>query len=125
KWQNSQNTVDDSLINFIRKGIRIFVILVAALVTADNIGFKVTGAIAGLGIGGAAIALGAQGLIANILGTIEVVADRLYRVGDRIHFEAFDGFVMDIGLRSTTIRSITGEMIHVPNKRMAEVQVRN
>ena len=125
RWQANQNQVDDHLINFMRKGIRVFVIIVAALVTADNIGFKVTGAIAGLGIGGAAIALASQGLIANLLGTIEIVADRLFRVGDRIHFDAFDGFVTDIGLRSTRIRALTGEIVTIPNRRMAEAQIRN
>ncbi len=125
RWYDTQSQVDESLLNFLRKGIRLFVILIAVLVTADNIGFKVTGAIAGLGIGGAAIALGAQGVIANLLGTVEVVADRLYRVGDRIHFDQFDGFVTEVGLRSTKIRALTGEQILVPNKKMAEVQIRN
>jgi MscS family membrane protein len=125
RWASTQDGVDDSLINFLRKGARIFLIIIMTLITADNIGFKVTGAIAGLGIGGAAVALAAQGLIANLLGTIEVVADKLYRVGDRIHFEEFDGFVLDVGLRSTRIRALTGEEIRVPNKKMAEVQIRN
>ncbi len=125
RWQDSQSQVDEHLINFLRKGIRIFVILIAVLVTADNIGFRVSGAIAGLGVGGAALALAAQGLIANILGTIEIVADRLFRVGDRIHFDAFDGFVEEMGLRSTKIRALTGERIIIPNKKMAEAQVSN
>jgi small-conductance mechanosensitive channel len=125
RWQDGKSQVDASLIQFLRRGIRLAIILVAILVTADNIGFKVTGAIAGLGIGGAAIALGAQGLIANLLGTIEVVADKLYRVGDRIQFEQFDGFVTDLGLRSTRIRALSGEEILVPNRKMAEVQIRN
>ncbi len=125
RWQDAKSQVDDHLVNFFRKSIRVFVILIAVLVTADNIGFKVTGAIAGLGIGGAALALGAQGLIANLLGTIEVVADRLFHVGDRIHFDAFDGFVTDIGLRSTKICALSGERIIIPNKKMAEAQIRN
>jgi MscS family membrane protein len=125
RWQDGRSAVDESLVGFIRKGVRILVILVAALVAADNIGFKVTGIVAGLGVGGAAVALAAQGLIANFLGTIEVVADKLYRVGDRIQFEAFDGFVEDFGLRSTKVRALTGELIIVPNKKMAEVQIRN
>ncbi len=125
RWQGGGNQVDESLIAFMRKGIRLVVILVAALVAADTIGFKVTGIVAGLGIGGAALALASQGLIANFLGTIEIVADRLFRVGDRIHFDAFDGFVEEMGLRSTKIRSLTGERIIVPNKKMAEVQIQN
>ncbi len=125
RWQDTKSTIDDHLVNFLRKGIRIFVIIVAALVTADNIGFKVTGAIAGLGVGGAALALASQGLIANLLGTIEIVADKLYRVGDRIYFDHFDGFVTDVGLRSTKLRAISGERIIIPNKKMAEVQIRN
>lgn len=125
RWQDGRSQVDESLIAFIRKGVRIIVVLVAVLVAADNIGFKVTGIVAGLGIGGAAVALAAQGLIANFLGTIEVVADKMFRVGDRVQFDAFDGFVDEFGLRSTKIRAITGERIIVPNKKMAEVQLRN
>ncbi len=125
RWESARSGVDESLIGFVRKGIRIFVIIIAVLVTADSMEIKVTGAIAGLGIGGAALALAAQGLIANFLGTIEIVADRMFRVGDRIHFENFDGFVQEIGLRSTKIRALTGERLIVPNKKMAEVKLRN
>lgn len=125
KWADSKGQIDDHLIVFLRKGIRFFVVLVAVLVTADNIGFKVTGMIAGLGVGGAAVALAAQGLIANLLGTFEIVADKLYRVGDRIQIDRFDGFVQEIGLRSTRIRALTGEQVTIPNRRMAELQIRN
>ncbi|MFZ4694864.1 MAG: mechanosensitive ion channel family protein [Verrucomicrobiia bacterium] len=125
RWQDGQTQVDESLISFIRKGVRILVILVAVLVAADNIGFKVTGIVAGLGVGGAAVALAAQGMISNFLGTVEVVADKLYRVGDRIQFETFDGFVEEFGLRSTKVRALTGELIIIPNRKMAEVQIRN
>ena len=125
RWQDGQNQVDESLIGFIRKGVRILVILIAVLVAADNIGFKVTGIVAGLGVGGAAVALAAQGMISNFLGTVEVVADKLYRVGDRIQFETFDGFVEEFGLRSTKVRALTGELIIIPNRKMAEVQIRN
>ena len=125
RWRDDSSQVDEHVVDFLRKGIRLFVIAIAALVTADNIGFKVSGIIAGLGIGGAALALAAQGLIANFLGTIEIVADRMFRVGDRIHFDSFDGFVQELGLRSTKIRALTGERIIVPNKKMAEVQIRN
>jgi MscS family membrane protein len=125
RWYDRESQVDDLLINFIRKGSRIFVIILAILITAQKMDFPVTSAITGLGIGGAALALGAQGLIANIIGTIEIVAGRLYHVGDRIHFDQYDGFVTDVGLRSTKIRALTGEQIIVPNKKMAETQLRN
>jgi MscS family membrane protein len=125
RWSDNKSQVDELLINFIRKGVRIFIILLAILITATQMGINVTSAIAGLGIGGAAIALGAQGLIANLIGTVEIVADRLYHVGDRIHFDYFDGFVTDVGLRSTKIRALTGEQIIIPNKKMAENQIRN
>lgn len=125
RWSDQNSQVDELLINFIRKGVRIFIVLIAILVTAQQMGINVTSVVTGLGIGGAAIALGAQGLIANIIGTVEIVADRLYHVGDRIHFDYFDGFVTDVGLRSTKIRALTGEQIIVPNKKMAENQIRN
>jgi len=125
RWREGASHVDAHVIDFLRKAIRVFVIIIAALVTADNIGFKVSGIIAGFGIGGAAMALAAQGLIANFLGTIEVVADRMFRVGDRIHFDNFDGFVQELGLRSTKILAMTGERIIVPNKKIAESQIHN
>jgi len=125
RWNDQQSNVDELLINFLRKAIRIFIIILAILFTAGYMDLPVTSAIAGLGIGGAALALGAQGLIANIIGTVEIVADRLYHVGDRIHVDFFDGFVTDVGLRSTKIRALTGEQIIIPNKKMAELQIRN
>ncbi|MCC7519573.1 MAG: mechanosensitive ion channel [Verrucomicrobiae bacterium] len=125
RGMEGRSQADESLVGFIRKGVRFIVILVAALVIADNLGFKVTGIVAGLGVGGAALALAAQNLIANFLGTLEIVADRLYGVGDRIEIEKFDGFVEQFGLRSTKIRAITGERIIVPNKKMADTQMRN
>jgi MscS family membrane protein len=125
KWNNTRSNVDELLVDFLRRGIRIFIILLAVLVTAQKMELPVTSAIAGLGIGGAAIALASQNLLANVIGTMEVVADKLYHVGDRIQFDGFDGFVTHVGLRSTKIRAISGEEIIVPNKRMAEVQVRN
>jgi MscS family membrane protein len=125
KWATTKGEVDEHLIVFMRKGIRVFVVLIAVLVTADNIGFRVTGMIAGLGVGGAALALAAQGLIANLLGTFEIVGDKLFRAGDRIQFDQFDGFVQEVGLRSTKMRALTGEQIITPNRKMAEAQIRN
>lgn len=124
RWRN-KGGLDEILINFLRKALRIFLILLAVLITLENMNYHVTGLIAGVGIGGAALALGAQGLIANILGTMEIVADKLFQVGDRIHFDNFDGFVTEVGLRSTKIRSMSGERITIPNRKMAECQIRN
>ena len=125
RWEDVRGNVDEILINFIGKGMKIFIVVIAVLITAQKMDIPVTGAIAGLGVGGAAFALAAQGLIANLLGTVEIVADKLYHVGDRIQFDQFDGFVVEVGLRSTKIRALSGEQIIVPNRKMAEVQIRN
>ncbi len=125
RWSDGRSSSDAALLRFIRKAVRALVVLVVVLVAADNIGVKVTGIVTSLGIGGAALALASQSMIANFIGTIEVVADKLYRVGDRIQFDAFDGFVEELGLRSTKIRALTGERVTVPNRQMAMAQIRN
>ncbi|MDD2711018.1 MAG: mechanosensitive ion channel [Verrucomicrobiae bacterium] len=124
-WQDEKSQADEHLISFTRKGIRVVVVLLAVLITAENIGVEVKGLITGLGVGGAAVALAAQGLIGNLLGTFEIVGGRLFKLGDRIQFDGHDGFVQEIGLRSTKVRALSGEVVVTPNKKMAEMQIRN
>ncbi|MCX6936013.1 MAG: mechanosensitive ion channel [Verrucomicrobia bacterium] len=100
------------------------ILLVAALVILDNLGVKLLGLLAALGFVGGAIALASQSTIANIFGYFEILADGIFRTGDRISFQNYDGFVRLRGLRSIRLESLNGGILTIPNKQFVEQQVR-
>lgn len=118
-------TFDTQLIPIVRKTLKLFVMIVAVLVTCSNLGLNITGLIASLSIGGLAIGLAAQDTLANLFGAVAIFLDKPFRVGDRITFDTFDGFVESIGLRSTRVRNLDGHLITVPNKAMGNATVTN
>lgn len=116
---------DEQLFPIIRKSLKVFVVVVATLVTLDNIGVNITAALASLSIGGLAIGLAAQDTLANLFGAISVFADKPFRIGDRIKLENIEGTVESIGLRSTRVRNLDGFLITVPNKMMGNAAITN
>ncbi len=108
-----------------RTAIRVTLIIVAALFWLDNIGFKVSTLLAGLGVGGLAFALAAQDTLKNLLGSIMILLDKPYKVGQRIVVKGHDGIVEEIGLRSTRIRLLTGHQTAIPNEEMAKIDIEN
>ncbi|MDZ4817139.1 MAG: mechanosensitive ion channel [Verrucomicrobiota bacterium] len=127
RWLRRSNTeVDEHIVNLFRRVCKFLVILVAIAIAVEVVYKKeIWTLIAGLSFAGAAIALAAQSTIANIFASVAIIADRIFRVGDRIQFEDKDGFVVDMGLRSMKIRALSGEVITIPNKDVADRQVRN
>lgn len=129
-WKNRAATpgadsVGAQLLPVVRKSLRIFVVIVAAIVTLQNVGMDVTGLLASLSIGGLALGLAAQDTLANLFGAVALFADRPFRVGDRIQLDAIDGTVEAIGLRSTRIRNLDGFLVTVPNRTMANANLTN
>jgi MscS family membrane protein len=108
-----------------RNAIKIAIVLFAALMWLDNIGFRVSTLLAGLGVGGIAIALAAQDTIKNFIGSIMILLDKPYNVGQRIVVKGHDGVVEEIGLRSTKMRLLTGHQTTIPNEEMARVDIEN
>jgi len=108
-----------------RTAIRITLIITALLFWLDNIGLKISTLIAGLGVGGLAVALAAQDTLKNLLGSIMILLDKPYRVGQRIVAKGHDGVVEEIGLRSTRIRLLTGHRTTIPNDEMARIDIEN
>ncbi len=117
--------MNDQLFIVIRKGLKAFLLVIAALVTMQNLGVNVTAAIASLSIGGLAIGLAAQDTLANLFGAVAIFADKPFRVGDRIKLDTVDGQVETIGLRSTRVRSLDGHLITIPNKTMGSATITN
>lgn len=117
--------LDMQLLPVIRKSLKVFVVVVAVLVTSQNLGMNVTGLLASLSIGGLAVGLAAQDTLSNLFGAVALFADKPFRVGDRIQLDAIDGTVEAIGLRSTRIRNLDGHLVVVPNRTMANANLTN
>jgi MscS family membrane protein len=117
--------MDLHLFPIIRKALKIFVLVVAVLVTSQNLGMNVTSLLASLSIGGLAVGLAAQDTLSNLFGAVAIFADKPFRVGERIQMDSIDGEVEAIGLRSTRVRNQDGFLVTVPNKNMANANIVN
>jgi MscS family membrane protein len=107
------------------KTFKAFVIIISVLTTAQHLGIPVTSILAGLGVGGVAVALAAQNSLANIFGSVVILTDRPFRVGDRVQIGDVDGMVENIGLRSTRVRTLEGHLATIPNKTVADSNIIN
>lgn len=116
---------DEQLFPVIRKSLRLFIVVVAALVTSDNLGINITSVLASLSIGGLALGLAAQDTLGNLFGAVAVFVDKPFRIGDRIRIDVVDGTVESIGMRSTRVRSLEGHHITIPNKMMGNAVITN
>lgn len=95
------------------------------LVGGQFLGIPVGTLLASAGIGGVALALGAQDTLKDLFGTMSLMADKPFRVGERIILDGYDGVVEDIGLRSTRLRLLTGHLVTLPNEHLARSNIEN
>jgi MscS family membrane protein len=123
--KQTDSSLDDQLVPFVAKTLRMFLIMTAVLVVAQNMGYSISGLLASLGIGGIAIAMAAKDTIANIFGSIMLLIDRPFRVGDWIKTSEFEGVVEEIGFRSTRIRTFARTLVNVPNSQLANMVIDN
>ncbi|NNM78253.1 mechanosensitive ion channel [Sphingomonas sp. ID1715] len=114
-----------SAMNIIRLLVSIVLFVLAGVVILDNLGVNVTGLVAGLGIGGIAIGLAAQGIFADLFAALSILFDRPFRRGDSIAYDQTSGTVEAIGLKSTRLRSISGEQRVISNKNLLDKEIRN
>lgn len=91
----------------------------------SELGISLIPLVTGLGVGGLAVALAARPTIENLIGGLMILADRPYRVGQRIIVRGNDGIVQQIGLRSTKIRLLRGPQVSIPNEEMAKAEIEN
>jgi MscS family membrane protein len=108
-----------------QKTLKVVIALIAFLAVLQNVGVNVTGILAGLGIGGLAIALAAQKTVENLFGGITLILDQPVRVGDFCRFGDKLGTVEEIGLRSTRIRTLDRTVISVPNAQFSSLELEN
>lgn len=108
------------------KVIKAVIIIMAVVAAAAEFNFKqLSSVLAGLGIGGAALALASQDLIKNFFGGFVIIADKSFGIGDWIRVDSFEGSVEEMGLRSTKVRTFDQELVIVPNSRFADREVIN
>jgi MscS family membrane protein len=114
-----------SILIFVRRAFKLLILLVAGIQALKILGFDVTTGIAALGIGGIAIALGAQKTVENLVGSVSVVADEPIRVGDVCKVGDVYGTVEEIGIRSTRIRTDARTIVTIPNGNFSSLQIEN
>jgi small-conductance mechanosensitive channel len=120
-----ENSNLGSAIGIIRLLVSIALFAIAIILILDNLGVNVTGLVAGLGIGGIAIGLAAQGIFSDLFAALSIIFDKPFRKGDSVKFDQVSGSVEQIGLKTTRIRSLDGEEVVVSNAKLLEKQIHN
>ena len=123
--QKTSNTLDDQLLPVLKRVAMIVVWTLGAFYILDFLDVNVTALLAGISIGGLAIALAAQDTVKNFFGSIMIFIDRPFQIGDWVHFGDVDGVVEEVGVRSTRIRTFANSITYVPNALLANEVVDN
>lgn len=123
--EKSESDMDDQLVPVLRKGLRAMIWILGILVALNNAGYNVGALLAGLGIGGLALAMAAKDTVANIFGGITVFADKPFKINERIKLGGFDGTVTEIGIRSTRLKTLEGRIVTIPNMKFTDGMVEN
>ncbi len=122
---HTDSSLDDHLVPLVGRVARVAVVALAVVFVFQELGFNVAGLIAGLGVGGIALALAAQDTVANWFGALMIYTDRPFEIGDWIKTGEMEGVVEEIGLRSTKIRTFSKTVISVPNADLAGDTIEN
>ncbi len=122
---DGHNETLSNAMGIIRLLISVALFAIAAIVILDNMGVNVTGLVAGLGIGGIAIGLAAQGIFSDLFASLSIIFDRPFRVGETIKYDTSTATVERIGLKSTRLRSLNGELLVISNTNLLGKEITN
>lgn len=124
--RKTKTKVDETLFSFVRKVLAVAIYAIAILIVLDKFGIQIGPLLAGLGIAGLAVALALQDTLSNLFSAFYIVADRPVRVGDYVEIEGgVKGYVKDISWRSTRIQTLGGNMVMMPNSKLAQSVITN
>ena len=123
--KQTNTSLDDAILPALRTAAKVFVVIVGSLWVVDNLGYNISTIIAGLGIGGLAVALAAQGTLSNWFGAFMIFADRPFSAGQIVTVGDTTGTVEQVGLRSTSIRTFDGTLVNIPNSIVANSKIDN
>ena len=123
--EKTDSELDDQLMPIIRKGVNSIIWITAIIIGLNNAGYDVGAMIAGLGIGGLALAMASKDTVANVFGGFTIFTDQPFKLNDRIQIAGYDGTVQEVGIRSTRIKTLDGRMVTMPNAKFADAPVEN
>lgn len=121
----SKSKLDDQLVPIFRKIIKIIILIFVIIIALDNFGVDVAALVAGLGIGGIAIAFAAKDTLSSILGSFVVLGDKPFQIGDIVKVGEVEGKIKEVGLRSTRIITWDSTEIIVPNSEISSLIIEN
>jgi MscS family membrane protein len=122
---SKESAMMDQFGPILRKGLRSAVWALGVIMALKNAGQDVGALLAGVGIGGLALAMAAKDFVSNIFGGITVFVDKPFRVGDRIQISGYDGNIEEIGIRSTRLRTLSGRVVVIPNFKFTDTFLEN
>jgi MscS family membrane protein len=117
--------IDDILIPFISKALRVIIVAISVSVVAQEFDYDVNGFVAGLGLGGVAIAFAAKDVLGNLFGGFVIITEKPFTIGDWIMTPSVEGTVEDISFRSTRVRTFAQALVTVPNATLANESITN
>jgi MscS family membrane protein len=121
----TDNPLDDQLLPVLHKIANGVIWVIGGIYILDYLDVNVTALLAGISIGGLALALAAQDTVKNFFGSLMIFVDQPFKIGDWINFDGVDGVVEEVGLRSTQIRTFANSIITVPNGYLANIAINN
>jgi MscS family membrane protein len=121
----TKTDLDDTLIPILKKLAAFIIYAIAIIMILNHFGQDIGALLAGLGIGGLAFALAAKDLLANVFGSVTILTDKPFSVGQRIRIDGHDGTVKEINIRTTKIQTLDGTMIYVPNAKFTDTILEN
>ena len=124
-WASRDGEVDEQLIRYGRFFLKLIVVAVSGVMVLERVGLNVMSLVTGLGIGGMAVALAAQETLGNMMGSLQIMTDHPFGIGDWVRVRGHMGIVQEIGLRSTKIMTRSRIMVVIPNKALAESDIQN
>ncbi len=125
KARHTESKLDDQLVPLARRALKITVVLTGILFLLQNMDVNVGSLVAGLGIGGVAVALAAKDTIANFFGSLMIFIDKPFQIGDWVRINGTEGVVEEVGFRSTRVRTFYNSLVTVPNAHFTEAAIDN
>ena len=124
--KSTESSFDDQILSILKKGLNLVVISLTILIAISNAGYNIGALLTGLGIGGLAFALAAQDTVGNLFGGITIIADKPFKINDRVEVHGHDGIILDIGLRSTRLRTVAEHrIVTIPNSMFTNDAIKN
>ncbi len=115
KAAETETKLDDQLVPILRRSTKVFLFIIGVVLVLQNLGYSVGSLLAGLGIGGLAVAMASKDTVANLFGSLVVFLDKPFQIGDWVEMGDIEGTVEEVGLRTTRVRTFANSVITIPN----------